>query len=320
MRIKFSNIGVIGLALALGLGGCAQAQTQPTTVVEVVTIVTDNPVGEDEINLADFAANQATHYDGIVEGIGNDLSALAARVAEVYSNPGSYTGSLPLGDENADMIAQFHLPTGIERVGDIAAEEDLLTHVLPEMQQLIADHPEISSVYFGSESGILFVYMRPFTVDPEYVPSERPWYEAAVGANGNLVWTHVYVDSFTGGKVATAAQEVRTTDGTLVGVVGADITLDAIIQDLNALQVPETGFAFLTDAYGDVFADSRFPSGDAFTPDDLDPDLISAMRGGQSGMREINHENIDFTVGYAPLSTTGWALGVGVRTDGQGPQ
>ncbi|WP_051630703.1 sensor histidine kinase [Afifella pfennigii] len=135
--------------------------------------------------------------------------------------------------------------------------------------------------------------------DPEdqYDPRTRPWYAAAVEANG-VAWTDPYIFFSSREPGITVATPVRAPGGTLTGVVGIDIEISALSGFLAGLKVGETGGAFIVSDSGDVIA-YRDPAkikteGEAgetlrFTRiDELDDPLAQAAAGsfrsrGQSG-------------------------------------
>lgn len=85
-----------------------------------------------------------------------------------------------------------------------------------------------------------------------YDPTVRPWYKQAVEA-GNLTLTKPYMASSLHKLVVTFARPVLI-DGALKGVVGADIPLDEVSANVNAIHPTPNSFAFLTDRSGNIIA------------------------------------------------------------------
>ena len=167
--------------------------------------------------------------------------------------------------------------------------------------------PDVSFLYFGSAQGDFYgvqqiagtatgnaadtvkVHVKPFDVvsrryftalqaldrsaelPPEtqtYDPRQRPWYLAAVNQK-NRTFTTVYPSASTGQLLITLAQPVYGPDGTVTGVVGADLYLRALTQRLQAQKISANGVAMLIDEQGYLVATS--------TPEDLFKSIDSKL-------------------------------------------
>ncbi len=105
-------------------------------------------------------------------------------------------------------------------------------------------NPDLQWVYYGTKIGDMFE--RPDGVVGEgYDPRKRPWYKAAADA-GDMIWTEPYADFSTGGLVITVANPVYN-GSSLEGVVGMDVKLTEMANELNALKIGESGYVFLID-------------------------------------------------------------------------
>ena len=92
-----------------------------------------------------------------------------------------------------------------------------------------------------------------------YDPRNRPWYKAAIEA-GKSTWTDPYTRADTDGsgiKLALGyAKPIRDSQGKIIGVMNAELTLDDITLFLEKLRVGRTGKAFLIDQRGRLIATS----------------------------------------------------------------
>ena len=108
--------------------------------------------------------------------------------------------------------------------------------------------PELLNLYYGMEDKV-HIQMDPDAVPPEgYDPTARGWYKAAKAA-GTTVVTDPYMDVLIGGMCITIASPVYR-DGQLVGVLGADFTLDYINDVVNSIPYDTGEYGFLIDASG----------------------------------------------------------------------
>ena len=105
------------------------------------------------------------------------------------------------------------------------------------------------SVYFGDSQGGFTI--RPDSKMPDgYDPRTRPWYKDALNSSSSSL-TKPYIDAATGQMVITIGAPVKKAGQTL-GVVGADMTLQAITDSINALNFNGMGYAFLINADGEI--------------------------------------------------------------------
>ncbi|SFP00720.1 methyl-accepting chemotaxis sensory transducer with Cache sensor [Ectopseudomonas composti] len=99
--------------------------------------------------------------------------------------------------------------------------------------------------YLGTESGGFT--MRPDEQMPaDYDPRSRPWYKDALAAGGTTL-TEPYVDAATSELIITIATPARP-----AGVVGGDLSLQTLVNIINALDFDGIGYAFLVSADGKI--------------------------------------------------------------------
>ncbi|PWB32093.1 chemotaxis protein [Pseudomonas sp. SDI] len=103
--------------------------------------------------------------------------------------------------------------------------------------------------YFGGQDGA----MQSVPVGnraPDYDPRVRGWYKAASAA-GKTIVTEPYVSASMGKLVITIASPVQQA-GQLIGVSGADTSLDTISQIINSLNFDGHGQAFIVNGDGKI--------------------------------------------------------------------
>jgi len=111
-------------------------------------------------------------------------------------------------------------------------------------------HPDIQTVYLGAKTKQMFLFPS-VDLPADFDPTSRPWYQDAVAAN-KMIWTAPYIDAGTGNVVITVAKPVKDSKGELTGVIGADISLDVIMQMIGKTKIGEKGYFFVADKQGNV--------------------------------------------------------------------
>ena len=135
-------------------------------------------------------------------------------------------------------------------------------HAVDALAAVIADNPEATLVphllqtrtsggfgltYFGSAQGAMTRH-DPSLDTANYDPRVRPWYQSASKA-GKLIVTAPYVSVTMQQMVVTLAEPVSH-QGQVIGVAGADLSLDALIDEVLAMKVQGEGYAMLLDSSG----------------------------------------------------------------------
>ncbi|HWQ66873.1 MAG TPA: ATP-binding protein [Methanospirillum sp.] len=161
-----------------------------------------------------------------------------------------------------------------------------------------------------------FYYLANETNDPERKP----------------VWTSLYYDPAGLGWMISSIAPVYAGDE-LKGVVGIDITLARMIDEILNVQIEKSGFAFLMSEKGDLIAfperaapflgfsgdlTGTFSRGEELQynllqkADQPFQEIVSRMIKGEEGIVTYQRPdtNEEFFFAYAPVNQTGWSVGV----------
>ena len=164
------------------------------------------------------------------------------------------------------------------------------------------------AVYFGDSQGGFTI--RPDSKMPDgYDPRTRPWYKDALNTSTSSL-TKPYIDAATGQMVISIGAPVRKAGQTL-GVVGADLTLQAITDSINALNFNGMGYAFLISADGEILV---HPDKTLVKKQlkDIYPQDTPAINAGFS---EIQADGKTRIVTFTPvkgLGTVNWYVGLSI--------
>ncbi len=115
----------------------------------------------------------------------------------------------------------------------------------------------------------------------DYDANAQDWYTNVAGispSNDDVIFTAPYVDESVG-LVISMGRPVRFDNGTLIGVVSADVTMATVLDNVLNLDVSTNGYAFLLDSTGAVVAHK-----DQSLEDDIA--LIETLEFGTAGSSE----------------------------------
>ncbi|MCY1391135.1 Methyl-accepting chemotaxis protein McpG [compost metagenome] len=136
----------------------------------------------------------------------------------------------------------------IENLGqNVALDSDMANVSNLLVQKALAD--TFLGAYLGNTDGNFII--RPDSKMPEgYDPRARPWYKSGQAANGSAL-TEPYMDLATNKPVISIVSAVHQ-GGQTTGVVGGDVSLDALTDIINSLDFGGMGFAFLVSGDGKI--------------------------------------------------------------------
>ncbi|ELK2034934.1 methyl-accepting chemotaxis protein [Vibrio vulnificus] len=128
---------------------------------------------------------------------------------------------------------------------DYSEESD----VVPFLQQA-RKAGGFDDIFLGTPAGDMY-RSHPERNRPDYDPRVRPWYKDATAA-GKQIITTAYQDAITNALLVTIAEPVNR-GGKMVGVVGADVLIDQLINDVINLDAGENAHAMLIDTQDGTF-------------------------------------------------------------------
>ncbi|MCU7223221.1 methyl-accepting chemotaxis protein, partial [Pseudomonas brassicacearum] len=166
--------------------------------------------------------------------------------------------------------------------------------------------------YLGQADGVFT--QRPFVELPDgFDPRQRPWYGAAASA-GHTVLTPPYQGTV-GGLMMSIVTPVRSkASGELLGVAGGDLSLDTLVDIINAVDFGGIGHAFLADRDGQVI---------------VSPDKAQVMKNlkdiypgstlrVEPGMQDVTLDGQARIISFAPvagLPSAQWYIGLSIDKD-----
>ncbi len=252
----------------------------------------------------------------------DSLSVLAYNIPECYTK---YTDNFYFTNTNSwnsltedqknyilsnySVVSQSTPPTSIKN------ELMLLSNLKYISEPLFKSNDSISSIYIGTESGILYRYSCDNS-NRKYDPRTRPWYTSAIQAKdsgeNSPVWQSTYIAQSTGKLCITCSKAFLNSNGEILGVAAIDMYLDDITQYVTDMKLGQTGYSFIIDNQGNIVIHPEYSTSIATTessekktlilPDNFIKEILSTKTGTSNA--QINGE--DYYFAYNPLSTTNW--------------
>ena len=135
-------------------------------------------------------------------------------------------------------------------------------------------------------------------------PTARDWYINAAKVPDTVQWTSPYIDQATGEFVVTASKAVES-NGKLMGVIGLDIQLTTLTDNISASDTGYEGYLMLLDTKGIVIAHPKIPGTDL-----MDLPYVAEMynKGNERGFVNYKFEDDNHTNVYSTIPNFDWKV------------
>ncbi|MEW5956797.1 MAG: ATP-binding protein [Chloroflexota bacterium] len=322
---------------------------------------------EQEIHLKSSVTSVAGDINEILSRIQADTGQLADFAMFLYNHPetiGRYPQpSVYAADPDKKMFGSIQenqnswlgvFRQGTNERGQVSSavmDEIHLTEFLDIMFRSVAQHnPYAVQLYLNTESqitrGMPFINgkyvwvnaVEQFDVDDDVTAFDFYYLADEVHNPGRkTTWTELYWDpAGLGWMVSSIAPVYRENE--LMGVVGIDITLGKMIDEVIDVQVAQTGFAFLMSGSGQAIAfperateflgfngslEGDFGNNEQFsfflteTNDATFRSIIERMRAGEYDLTiyTLPANGQEYFFAYHPVNLTGWSVGMVVPVE-----
>ena len=282
-----------------------------------------------EESLLRLAQDQAYISTILFEQVNGDLEVMGRYAATVMANPSMVRPRhFYLQDEEPEdrrATSVLFLSPGVDG-GRLRDERNAAGMMDDIFIPVSATNRHLAGVYIGTGSGMAMIYPWTTGLDATCDPRLRTWFVQAV-ETGETVWSEPYVDLIGHGLMVTCSQPVYGPERDWVWVVGADVTVEMINQQIIGTQVGDRGYAMLIDQHGNVISRPGLTSGDmrwdeSFITENLlaseNPDIVAVakkMVAGETGIARAGFEDGERFVAYAPVRGVNWSVGVVMPVD-----
>ncbi len=170
-----------------------------------------------------------------------------------------------------------------------------------------------SDIYYGSASG-RFISGKKWIPPAGYDPRVRPWFTTAV-RNRKTSLADIYSDYETNSLALSISAPVYKRDGSLRGVLSADLLLRTIGEKLKNIRVSGMGYAVLLDSRGRalVHPDKSLAGTNLMENRELS-ETIGIILNKKQGRVDFN-TGIEKLAVFTTIPTSGWILGIVITKD-----
>lgn len=174
--------------------------------------------------------------------------------------------------------------------------------VLDIFDNYLSGYTDVWGAYIGTKNGDMYI-MPEQELPSDYDPRKRPWYEAAKDSK-KPVWTDPYADASTGDMIVTGAIAIYN-DEAFAGVIGLDINISSISEEISSKKIGRDGYAVLLDSNKNVIIhpDEKLIG----KPLPIEK-LVKAVESNSEGGVSYRYNGQDKYLYFKEMTTTGWTL------------
>lgn len=193
-------------------------------------------------------------------------------------------------------------------------------------------NPDIVGLYYISSGNITIYYPNidlASLVPPNFTATDQTFYTDALHLPPRgYIWSPPYQDPAQTGLIVTLSSPVYDNASKIRGVIGADIQLAKVKEQVLSVKVGETGYAFLIDEDGHILAMPEAGYADFnLTPEDIrvnevpkvslveqgPPSLkpfFQDMALGGTSIQTVQFHDTEYYLVYTRITSTRYSLGI----------
>ncbi len=136
-------------------------------------------------------------------------------------------------------------------------DQDAKTYLEGQLKKLKEEYG-VSEIFIGRPNGSIITGSGSKPVDPTWRAHETEWYKLAQSKEGEVVYSDIYIDTYSKKPVITMSENVKSKDGVDLGVLGIDIQLTELQSALANEKIGERGYPFVIDKAGKFVSHPTF--------------------------------------------------------------
>ncbi len=223
-----------------------------------------------EEGLLNLVEAKAEYYDHTFQDIAQSINGVALHISSVWGKGTYYNKSYIWISPDGKGYEKF--------------EEDMknFEFIMSAFQSIMFEKNEINLMFLGMENGVCFlsdakVVEKLMNEIKHFDHRERIWYQLAKEKN-TTVWTPLYIDVNTGELVTTVSTPVFV-NGKFIGVLGSDLLLGTIKNDILDIRFAGSGFPLLVGRDGKIFVHPEYTASGKKWNESFEEENIFDMKG-----------------------------------------
>ncbi|MCF8061612.1 MAG: SpoIIE family protein phosphatase [Deltaproteobacteria bacterium] len=267
---------------------------------------------QSEEHLLRLASDEAAFVDHLLARVMEEVSGLCSRARDVWD------GKAP---ESAMIESPgYALAPGLDRE-EVQQEIQLSEQLVWMFPAVFFQDNNLAFLYVATRGGVFRIYPWNENMELAYEARNEPWYRGAF-TSGGAHWSRVFVYSGEEDLMLTCSRSFSDSTGAPCGVIGADVSLKSVTDEISNTRSGDRGYLVLIDRRGNVIArpdmdpeDERWDESCSLenlflSNDERLRSIAREMANGGKGIQVCGTAPDEKYVAFAPIPTTTWSLGV----------
>lgn len=194
--------------------------------------------------------------------------------------------------------------------GDIAGSE--VTKLYGELaQQFKKMGNNYQGLFISGVDGNLYTGVLEGNKEYKGISIKDREYFQQMKNSGKTIISNVTRSKSTGKLIIVICSPLKSSSSQLIGAFGLVIKVDYLAELISGRKIGETGYGFMTDNTGLLFAHPNPDNILKLNLAELDgmKEFMKLMLGGDDGVAEYTFRGVHKVAGYAPLSQAHWYIG-----------
>ena len=299
--VNLRNMSVFAINAGESLGKNAVTSSRRAIIKEF----------EEELQI--LAVEQSLITEMHLKRIAAETKNIARLYYDLLTNP--VINSNPMMKKNSVAPDEFSLLSVAPEADMVKIKNELnnLSMMYNAMKFIYICNSSADVIEIATQGGVYLKY--PWFPNPQnFDPRKRDWYLKAINNPDKTVWHGPYKSASTREDVITCSMAVIK-NGVPVAVVMSDISPKTFADDLIA-GLNNSCDVFIADQAGNIIAREGVIDKDVIwncedKAEERDGrNLLKAMTSGQKGGRRFTRDGKVYYIGFAPIASFGWSVGV----------
>ena len=233
---------------------------------------------------------------------GNDLIEKQAK-AVTLSRVDAYN-QYYLDEINGNLVLFLEIWDQDPRLETSSKDDNMVEILRNEWASALKGYPEVLSVYYSTTQGE-FVNYPVFDHETTYDPTLRGWFQSAVKAPDQIIWTDPYEDAMTKELVITLSRAQYNSKGEIHGVFAIDVSLHNLSLFMEGAKISENGDLIIVTESGKIIAG---PNPEDFNENIYDMPWSKNLSSNPSGAYYYEIDEKPITVNYTTNEISNWKV------------
>lgn len=216
-----------------------------------------------------------------------------------------YLATLPLNKEHIPESPKFSSQEYVDSFSGWNSLQGKSSDLWNKFESFAKSHRNLAYVYTGREDGGYIEWPGSNFTKP-FDPRVRPWYKAAMAADGEPVITNAYYWAGDDATYIAIAQALKNAQGKPIGVTSFDVSVNELTDIVKNITIGEKGFIVLIEKNNNILVDALHPDNTFKSVSKVDTPFFNLLDKNPRGLFETTRDGVDYFGQVITSEALGW--------------